>query len=232
VNGPVAVALESVSMEYSTPSGLVRALSDVTLSVEPGESLAIIGPSGCGKSTLLGLVGALDVPTSGRIRIGHHEISSMSEREQAALRRHAFGFVFQSDNLHPFLTVVENVALQLSLAGINDRYERCLEILDRLGLAGELDKLPDQLSGGQRQRVGVARALVHRPGLILADEPTGSLDADNSAAVVDLLLAARGGMGATLVMVTHDPEAARRMDRAVALRDGRLAPEAIPARAG
>jgi putative ABC transport system ATP-binding protein len=232
MNGPVAVALESVSMGYSTPSGVVRALDDVTLSVEPGESLAIIGPSGCGKSTLLGLVGALDVPTSGRVRIGDYEISSMSEREQAALRRHAFGFVFQSDNLHPFLTVVENVALQLSLARADDAYERCLEMLDRLGLAGEMDKLPDQLSGGQRQRVGVARALVHQPSLILADEPTGSLDADNAAVVVDLLLAARGELGATLVMVTHDPGAARRMDRTVALRDGRLAQEAVPTHAG
>jgi putative ABC transport system ATP-binding protein len=219
-------------MEYSTPSGVVRALQDVTLAVEPGESLAIIGPSGCGKSTLLGLVGALDVPTSGRIRIGDHEISSMSEREQTALRRHAFGFVFQSDNLHPFLTVVENVALQLSLAGADDGYERCLEILGRLGLSEEVDKIPDQLSGGQRQRVGVARALVHRPGLILADEPTGSLDADSSTAVVDLLLDARADMGATVVMVTHDPRAARRMDRTVALRDGRLEPEAVPAYAG
>jgi putative ABC transport system ATP-binding protein len=219
-------------MEYSTPGGIVRALADVTLSVEPGESLAIVGPSGCGKSTLLGLVGALDVPSSGRIRVGDHEISSMSDPEQAALRRHAFGFVFQSDNLHPYLTVLENVALQLSLAGIRGGYGRCRELLDQLGLASEVEKLPDQLSGGQRQRVSVARALVHRPSLILADEPTGALDADNSTAVVDLLLAARESVGATLVMVTHDPVAARRMNRTVALRDGRLAEEAVPAHAG
>jgi putative ABC transport system ATP-binding protein len=219
-------------MEYLTPSGVVPALADITLSVEAGESLAIIGPSGCGKSTLLGLVGALDVPTSGLIRIGDHEVSSMSAREHAVLRRQAFGFVFQSDNLHPFLTVIENVALQLSLAGAEDGYARCLELLDRLGLSREVDKLPDQLSGGQRQRVAVARALVHRPSLILADEPTGALDAGNSTTVVDLLLAARGAMGATVVMVTHDPDAARRMDRTVALRDGRLAQEAVPAHVG
>src|ERR1700737_1964100 len=121
-------------MEYSTPGGIVRALADVTLSVQEGESLAIVGPSGCGKSTLLGLVGALDVPTGGRIRIGDHETSSMSERDQTALRRRAFGFVFQSDNLHPFLTVLENVAFQLSLAGGDDDHDRCLEILGRLGL--------------------------------------------------------------------------------------------------
>jgi putative ABC transport system ATP-binding protein len=130
--------------------------------------------------------------------------------------------VFQSDNLHPFLTVLENVALQLALAGRDNGDERCHETLDQLGLTSELNKLPDQLSGGQRQRVGVARALVHRPSLILADEPTGSLDAENSAAVVELLLAAREAMGATIVMVTHDQRAGDRMDRTVALRDGRL----------
>ncbi|HEY6395849.1 MAG TPA: ABC transporter ATP-binding protein, partial [Solirubrobacteraceae bacterium] len=216
------VELDRVSMEYATPGGVVRALEDVTFTVGKGESLAIVGPSGCGKSTLLGLLGSLDVPTSGRIVIGDHEISSMSERERTDLRREAFGFVFQSDNLHPFLTVLENVALQLSLAGRENGDERCRETLDQLGLASEVDKLPDQLSGGQRQRVGVARALVHRPSLILADEPTGSLDAENSAAVVDLLLAAREAMGTTIVMVTHDQRAGDRMDRTVALRDGRL----------
>jgi len=176
----------------------------ITFSVARGESLAIVGPSGCGKSTLLGLLGALDVPTSGRILIGDQEISSLSERRRTAVRRAAFGFVFQSDNLHPFLTVLENVALQLSLAGREDGDERCREMLDQLGLASEVDKLPDRLSGGQRQRVGVARALIHRPSLILADEPTGSLDAENSAGVVDLLLATGD---ATVVMVTHDQRA-------------------------
>ena len=145
-----------------------------------------------------------------------------SERERADLRRRAFGFVFQSDNLMPFLSVIENVAYQLALHGAADRYERCLRLLDRLGLAGQVDKLPDQLSGGQRQRVSVARALIHEPSVILADEPTGALDSDNSATVIDLLLAARSELGATLVMVTHDPEAAARMDLSVTLRDGRL----------
>ena len=222
MSGPVHVKLDQVSMEYATPGGVVHALEDITFSVGQGESLAIVGPSGCGKSTLLGLLGALDAPTSGRIVIGDNEISSMSERERTGLRREAFGFVFQSDNLHPFLTVLENVALQLSLAGRENGDERCREILEQLGLTREVDKLPDQLSGGQRQRVGVARALVHRPGLILADEPTGSLDAENSTAVVDLLLAAREAMGTTIVMVTHDRRAGDRMDRTVALRDGRL----------
>jgi putative ABC transport system ATP-binding protein len=232
VSGPVGVAFDGVSMEYPTPSGVVVALADVTFSLGRGESLAVIGPSGCGKSTLLGLLGALDIPTSGRILIGDHEISSMSERQRTALRRREFGFVFQSDNLHPFLTVVENVALQLALADGDNGDQRTREILDRLGLTSEVDKLPDQLSGGQRQRVGVARALVHRPSLILADEPTGSLDAENSAAVVDLLLAARDAMEATIVMVTHDRHAGNRMDRTVALRDGRLSAETAASHAG
>lgn len=222
MSGTVHVELDQVSMEYATPGGVVRALEDITFSVGQSESLAIVGPSGCGKSTLLGLLGALDVPTSGRIKIGDYETSGMSERERTGLRRGAFGFVFQSDNLHPFLTVLENVALQLALAGRENGDERCRETLDQLGLASEVNKLPDQLSGGQRQRVGVARALVHRPSLILADEPTGSLDAGNSAAVVDLLLAAREATGATIVMVTHDRRAGDRMDRTVELRDGRL----------
>jgi len=219
---PVGIRLDGVSMRYETPGGTVRALDDVTLDVEGGSSVAIVGPSGCGKSTLLGLVGALDVPTAGRITIGDTEVSAMPERDRADLRRHAFGFVFQSDNLMAFLSVVENVAFQLALDGMADRYERCVELLDRLGLASEVDKLPDQLSGGQRQRVAVARALIHEPSVILADEPTGALDSDNSATVIDLLLAAQNELGATLVMVTHDPDAAARMDRSVTLRDGRL----------
>lgn len=219
-------------MEYSTPAGLVRALDDVTFSIAPGTSTAILGPSGCGKSTLLGLLGALDVPTGGRIVIGDREISRLPDRERTALRRRACGFVFQSDNLHPLLTVLENVALQLSLAGVDGHSERSRSLLDRLGLADQLDKLPDQLSGGQRQRVGIARALVHGPSLILADEPTGHLDEESSESVVDLLRAACGESGATLVIVTHDRRAGERMDRIIRLRDGRLLGEEVGARAG
>lgn len=229
---PFHVELDCVSMEFATPGGVVRALQDITFSVRRGESLAIVGPSGCGKSTLLGLLGTLEVPTSGRILIGDQETSSMSEHARTALRREQFGFVFQSDNLHPFLTVLENVALQLSLAGAENVDGRSRETLDRLGLTSELNKLPDQLSGGQRQRVGVARALVHRPSLILADEPTGSLDAENSAAVVDLLLDARDAMGATVIMVTHDQRAGSRLDWAIALRDGVMASDGVVSHAG
>jgi putative ABC transport system ATP-binding protein len=226
VKAPAAVSLDSVVKHYTTPAGLVRAVDGVTLEVEPGASLAIMGPSGCGKSTLLGLIGGLEAPTAGRVSIGGQEISRLSEPERARLRRNQFGFVFQADNLMPFLTAAENVGLQLALAGATNGYQRCVEVLAELGLADDVDKLPDQLSGGQRQRVAVARGLIHQPQLILADEPTGSLDEDNSAIVIDLLLAAQTELGATLVVVTHDPGVARRLDRTLRIRDGRLTDEA------
>ena len=220
---PLGIRLEAVSKRYATPAGEVRAVDGISLAVEPGSSLAITGPSGCGKSTLLGLIGGLEPPTSGRVVLGDREISSLPERDRARLRRDELGLVFQSDNLLPFLTAVENVSMQLALTGAADGYERSARVLDELGLAEAADKLPDQLSGGQRQRVAVARALIHRPRVVLADEPTGALDADNSAAVIDLLLAAQRESGATLVIVTHDLGVAGRFDATVRLRDGRLA---------
>jgi putative ABC transport system ATP-binding protein len=229
VTPPTAIGLDSVAKHYVTPAGLVRAVDGISLEVERGTSLAIMGPSGCGKSTLLGLIGGLEAPTSGRVSIGGHEISALSEGERARLRRDQFGFVFQADNLMPFLTAAENVGLQLALDGATNGYQRCLDVLAELGLADDVDKLPDQLSGGQRQRVAVARALIHKPGIILADEPTGSLDTDNSAVVLDLLLAAQADMGATLVVVTHDGRVAARLDRTLHVRDGRLENGAAPA---
>lgn len=220
---PAGIRLDSVSRHYRTPAGVVHAVDGITLEVEPGSSLAITGPSGCGKSTLLGLIGGLETPTAGRVVVGGREISSLPERQRARLRRDELGLVFQADNLLPFLTAVENVALQLALHSSTDGFERCLEVLADLGLEEEAGKLPDQLSGGQRQRVAVARALIHRPCVILADEPTGSLDSENSAAMIDLLLAAQREVGTTLLVVTHDSGVARRLDRTLILRDGRLA---------
>jgi putative ABC transport system ATP-binding protein len=192
------------------------------LEVEPGKSLAVMGPSGCGKSTLLGLIAGLEVPSAGRVTIGEQEISSLGAEERARVRRDELGLVFQADNLLPFLTAAENVSLQLVLNGARDDPGECRALLADLGVAGESDKLPDQLSGGQRQRVAVARALVHRPRLVLADEPTGALDAGNSAVVIDALLAAQRQSGATLVVVTHDAGVAGRLDRTIRMRDGQL----------
>ena len=216
------IRLESVQKRYATPAGAVHAVDGISLDVEAGTSAAITGPSGCGKSTLLGLIGGLEAPTAGRVVVDGQELSDLSERQRTRLRRDEFGLVFQSDSLLPFLTVVENVALRLALDGEGGEYRRCLELIAELGLADQADKLPDQLSGGQRQRVAVARALVHEPRLILADEPTGSLDARNSRLVIDLLVAAHRRVGATLVVVTHDPAVASRLDRVLSLRDGRL----------
>jgi putative ABC transport system ATP-binding protein len=229
VTGPYgSIRLDSVERRYATPAGTVRAVDDISLEIVAGESVAIIGPSGCGKSTLLGLMGGLEAPTAGRIWVDGRELSTMSGDDRTRLRRDEFGLVFQADGLLPFLTVIENVALRLALRGERDGQARSVELITELGLSEQADKLPDQLSGGQRQRVAVARALVHGPRLILADEPTGSLDAHTSAAVVDLLVAARRNVDATLVVVTHDPAVARRMGRVLELRDGRLVGDLSP----
>jgi len=217
-----SILVESVVVEHATPGGLVRALDGVSFTVDAGSSVAILGPSGCGKSTLLGVLGGLALPTAGTVRIGSEEISSLSDRRRSDFRRTHVGFVYQADNLLPFLTVAENVGLQLALDKASTDVDRSLDLLDRLGLAGEANRLPDHLSGGQRQRAAVARAVVHRPEVILADEPTGALDAANAAGVIDLLLEVQREIAATLVMVTHDPGAASRMDRRIGLRDGRV----------
>ena len=218
-----SIQVESVVVRHATASGPIAALDGVSFTVDAGSSVAVVGPSGCGKSTLLGVLGGLALPTAGTIRIGGEEISALPERRRAEFRRAHVGFVYQADNLLPFLTVVENIALQLALDAQAADPGRSLELLDRLGLAEEAHRLPDHLSGGQRQRAAVARAVVHRPEVILADEPTGALDAANAAGVIDLLLEVQRDIGATLVMVTHDEGAAGRMDRRIGLRDGRLA---------
>lgn len=214
--------VEMVVKEYESPSGVVRALSDVTFEVEAGSSVAITGTSGSGKSTLLSVIGGLEAATTGRVTMGGQELSTMSDAARAHLRRRDIGLVYQSDNLLPFLTAVDNVGLQLALHGAADGYQRCLDLLGDVGLADSVAKLPDQLSRGQRQRVAVARALVHKPGVILADEPTGSLDQDSSAVIVRLLR----GAAATLVVVTHDASVAAQFDRTLRLSDGRLIDDA------
>lgn len=227
MSGAAKVEVESVLKHFMTGAGPVRAVNGISLTVEPGTSLAITGPSGCGKSTLLSMIGGLEAPTEGRVTIGDEVVSELSEEQRARLRRENIGFVFQSQNLQPFLTAVENVSLALALISSPDGYERSLELLAGLGLAAAAGKYPDQLSGGERQRVAVARALVHRPRLILADEPTGSLDADNSIGVIELLAAAQAEVGATLIVITHEPAIAERLDREVRLRDGVVAHEAV-----
>ena len=197
-------------------AGTVRALEPTSMSVPGGTSLAVMGPSGCGKSTLLGLLAGLALPTQGEITIGEVAISTLGERERVRFRRQSLGMVYQSDNLLPHLTVEENVGLQLAICRRGARAEQRGDpaaVLARLGLGALATRLPDQLSGGQRQRAAVARAIVHQPTVILADEPTGALDTESARGVMAFLVEVHREIGATLVVVTHDPLVAAYLDR-------------------
>jgi putative ABC transport system ATP-binding protein len=226
----MSVRVEGVTKHYRAGGSTVRAVDGIDLTIEAGSRVAIVGPSGCGKSTLLGLLGGLERPTSGHIWLDQAEISALPEAGRARIRRESIGFVFQSYDLLPFLTAEENVQFQQALTGQNATNSRAGDLIDRLGLAAHATKLPDQLSGGQRQRVGIARALAHGPRLILGDEPTGELDSETSVSVLDLMLDAQASIGATLIVVTHDPDVAARLERVVALRDGKVVSDRSGAR--
>jgi putative ABC transport system ATP-binding protein len=225
MTGPISLRLEGVMKQYRAGGATIKAVDGIDLVIEAGSSVAIVGPSGCGKSTLLGMLGGLEKPSSGRVWLDTTEISALPEAQRARIRRESIGFVFQSYDLLPFLTAQENVEFQSALTGENGgdgKDGRAAQLIERLGLSEHSNKLPDQLSGGQRQRVGIARALAHGPRLILGDEPTGELDSETSASVLDLILEAQKITGATLVVVTHDADVAARLDRIVTLRDGRV----------
>ncbi len=194
------------------------------LRVEAGESVALLGRSGSGKSTLLNLISGIDLPDGGSVRVAGADMGRLSERERTVFRRRHVGFVFQFFNLLPTLTVMENLLLPLELIGRidADARARAQRLLERVGLADRAESFPDRLSGGEQQRVAVARALVHRPGILLADEPTGNLDEGSSAAVLELFAELRAEYGATLLMVTHSAEIAAGCDRVLQLRAGRL----------
>ncbi|MGW1316877.1 ABC transporter ATP-binding protein [Streptomyces sp. NPDC002426] len=218
-----ALRLVSVSKVYGTGDGAVTALDGVTLSLPRGSFTAVMGPSGSGKSTLLQCAAGLDRPDRGRIAVDGEEMSGGGEAALARFRRERIGFVFQQYNLLPTLTVEENTALPLRLAGRRADREDIRAVLTRVGLGERLGHLPDQLSGGQRQRVAIARALVTRPGVIFADEPTGALDTRSAREVLGLLKETVRLHGSTVVLVTHDPVAASYADSVLFLADGRLA---------
>ena len=199
-------------------------LHEVSFSVEPGDSLAILGASGSGKSTLLGLLAGLDVPSSGTVYLDGVDIFSFDEDERARLRGRLAGFVFQSFQLLPALTALENVMLPLELHGATDARERATAALQRVGLAARLGHLPKHLSGGEQQRVAMARAFVAQPKILFADEPTGTLDAATGGQIIDLMLELNGAQGTTLILVTHDKALAQQCGRQLHLAAGRIVP--------
>ena len=199
-------------------------LHEVSFTVEPGASLAILGASGSGKSTLLGLLAGLDVPSSGTVYLDGVDIFSFDEDERARLRGRLAGFVFQSFQLLPALTALENVMLPLELHGASDARERATAALQRVGLAARLSHLPKHLSGGEQQRVAMARAFVVQPKILFADEPTGNLDAATGGQIIDLMLELNGAQGTTLILVTHDEVLAQQCGRQLHLAAGRIVP--------
>lgn len=210
--------------EYAEGERRVRALNGLNLDIGQGEFVSVTGPSGCGKTTLLQILGALDTPTSGEIRVADMSLGSATEAQRNLYRRRDVGIVFQFFNLLPTLTVAENIGLPLRLAGTGGDAiaERIDELLPQIGLEDRATHLPHQLSGGEMQRVALARALAHRPRLLLADEPTGNLDSTTATRVMELISSVHGSTDLTLVMVTHSEEVASMADRRIRLLDGQL----------
>lgn len=211
-----------MSRQVPVNDGVLTILHHLDLEIASGESVAIIGASGSGKSTLLGLLAGLDLPTSGEVRINGENLFALDEDGRAALRGRLIGFVFQSFQLLPALTALENVMLPLELAGAASAREMALTILQRVGLGERLSHYPKHLSGGEQQRVAIARAFATQPKLLLADEPTGNLDSATGARIIDLLFELNREQGTTLVLVTHDAELAARCGRRLRLVDGHL----------
>lgn len=216
------VTVSNLTKKVVSPEGELILLQDIQFSIEPGESVAIVGASGSGKSTLLGLMAGLDVPTAGQVMINGADLFALDEDGRAALRGAKMGFVFQTFQLLPSLTALENVMLPLELAGRRDANTVAEEVLNRVGLAARLQHYPRQLSGGEQQRVAIARAFAPNPALLLADEPTGSLDRATGARVIDVLFQLNRERQATLVLVTHDEDLAARCERRLELDAGRL----------
>lgn len=224
-NTPV-LSCHALAKHFMQGDTRVDVLNGVELSVQPGERVAIVGASGSGKTTLLQLLGGLDLPTSGTVTIAGQQINSLSDAARGELRNRALGFVYQFHHLLPEFTALENVAMPLLIrrVPVEEARERARELLGRVGLAARVEHRPGQLSGGERQRAAVARALVTKPPVVLADEPTGNLDGANARQVFDLMLELNRELSTALVIVTHAPELAAKMQRTLTLREGKLWP--------
>ncbi|MFR1759410.1 MAG: ABC transporter ATP-binding protein, partial [Christensenellaceae bacterium] len=219
--------VENLSKVYGKDETMVRALNNVSFSVEKGEFVAIIGPSGSGKSTLLHILGGVDRPTMGRVFVDQTDIYSLNETQLAIFRRRQIGLIYQFYNLIPVLNVRENITLPLLLDGRRVEQEELNTLVEKLDMADRLDHLPNQLSGGQQQRVSIGRALISNPALVLADEPTGNLDSKNSKEIVGLLKMFNRSYHQTLMVITHDERIALQADRIIAIEDGRIAKDEV-----
>ncbi|MGI9274834.1 MAG: ABC transporter ATP-binding protein [Endozoicomonas sp.] len=219
---PVAVSAESLVKSVVAQSGSLTILSGLNLQIKSGESVAIVGASGSGKSTLLGILAGLDLPTTGEVALAGKRIDHLDEDERAAVRAGHTGFVFQSFQLLPNLTALENVMLPLELAGSRDIQKKSSDLLERVGLGARLDHYPRQLSGGEQQRVAIARAFAGQPDILFADEPTGNLDEKTGEKIIDLLFEVNRERGTTLILVTHDSDLAHRCQRVLRLTGGKL----------
>ncbi len=214
--------VEHLSKHYGAGENLVKAVDDVSFSVEKGEFLAIIGPSGSGKSTLLHILGGVDRPTAGKVFVDGQDVYAQDDEKLAIFRRRQVGLIYQFYNLIPVLTAEENLTLPVLLDGREVNRERLEELLDTLGLQNRRKSLPNQLSGGQQQRVSIGRALMNAPAVVLADEPTGNLDSKNSQEIVELLKLSNRRYGQTLIVITHDESIALQADRIIAIEDGKI----------
>ena len=214
--------IEHLSKHYGSGENLVKAVDDVSFSVEKGEFLAIIGPSGSGKSTLLHILGGVDRPTAGKVFVDGQDVYAQNDEQLAIFRRRQVGLIYQFYNLIPVLTAEENMTLPVLLDGRKVNQERLEELLDTLGLQDRRRSLPNQLSGGQQQRVSIGRALMNAPAVVLADEPTGNLDSKNSQEIVELLKLSNRRYGQTLIVITHDESIALQADRIIAIEDGKI----------